>query len=211
MPKAVIAGAATGLAPTSIVVDASGNIYAANMALKIADRPNVTVYRANSNGDTAPIATITGKYAVSKNSPVWVGMAVALDSRGRIYIANSVGGFLNNGNVDVYQPLADLVSQSDHPGAKPIATIAGVNTMLARPRAVALDSLGRIYVLSVNDDAQRQIDRITVYPALGDSRGDLDEAPATTIEGSNTELGADPMSIAVLGPKHDVGVGASSR
>jgi hypothetical protein len=202
-PKAVIEGLATELAPRTIAVDASGNIYSANLACGLYAaynarclRPTVTVYRANSNGNTAPIATITSRYAVSKGSPAWI--SVALDSRGRIYIANSVGGFLDSGSIDVYPALADLIAQPGYPDVKPIATIAGPHTMLARPLDIALDPLGRIYVLSGNNDAVPEIARITVYPALSDSRGDLDETPITTIEGPNTELDMGAGRIAVL-------------
>jgi len=73
-PKATIAGSKTGLAtPRGIAIDSKGNIYVANASDGVvtdegADDDDsgqkapatITVYPPGSNGDVAPIATITG-------------------------------------------------------------------------------------------------------------------------------------------------------
>jgi len=72
---------------------------------------------------------------------------------------------------------------------KPLATIrGGADTRISRPMSIALDS-----------SAKPEIDRITVYPALGDRVENLDERPIITVEGSHTELET-ADGIAVLGP-----------
>ncbi len=212
VPAGVINGTRTGLRdPPRIAVDSAGNIYVGNGGEDLLEKAgrwvyratssSVTVYRAGSNGDVAPIATITGAHTgIDFSESLGGGIGIALDFRGRIYIANSGGGFLHEGSVTVYPSLANLSEQPGYPDVKPIATISGLDTMLAHPQAIALDPLGRIYVLSEDIDAKPEIDRITVYPALGDRAGNLDEPPIATIEGSNTELDTLADGIAVLGP-----------
>ena len=157
------------------------------------------MYRAASGGDVTPIGTITGAHTgIDFSKSLGLGIGIALDSLGRIYVANSGGGFLHGGSVTVYPSLANLSEQPGYPDVKPIATISGVDTKLAHPQAIALDSLGRIYVLSQDTDARPEIDRIAVYPALGDRAGNLDEPPIATIEGSNTEVDtADGIAVLV--------------
>ncbi len=73
-PKATIAGSKTGLAtPRGIAIDSKGNIYVANASDGVVTDEDaddndsghkapatITVYPPGSNGDVAPIATITG-------------------------------------------------------------------------------------------------------------------------------------------------------
>jgi sugar lactone lactonase YvrE len=212
VPAAVISGPRTGLRSLAgIAVDSAGNVYVANGGGDLLEKAgrwvnqagssSVTVYRVGGNGDVAPIATIIGAHTgIDFSESLGLGIGIAVDSRGRIYIANSGGGFLHEGSVTVYPSLANLSEQAGYPDVKPITTISGVDTMLVHPQAIALDPLGRIYVLSEDIEAKPEIGRITVYPALGDRAGHLDAPPIATIEGSNTELDTLADGIAVLGP-----------
>jgi hypothetical protein len=131
--------------------------------------------------------------------------SVALDSRKRIYVTNPSIERSNNSSVNVYPSLANLAKQPDYPNVRPIATISGVRTKLTNPKAIALDSMGSIYVLNVsaNQAGGTMVSgdsvSITVYRSLGDRTGNLDEAPLATIAGPNTKLDMGPMDIAVWG------------
>ena len=107
--------------------------------------------------------------------------------------------------MNVYPSLADLAKQPDYPNVRPIATISGVRTKLTNPEAIALDSMGSIYVLNVSANqasgalAPRDSASITVYRSVGDRTGNLDGAPLATIAGPNTKLDMGAMNIAVWG------------
>jgi len=59
-PTATISGTATGVnGPEGIAVDASGNIYLSNYMFG-GGTATLTVYAVGSNGNTAPVATISG-------------------------------------------------------------------------------------------------------------------------------------------------------
>ena len=75
----------TGLsAPQGIALDSSGKIYVADDGtLRRVGTPSVFVYAAGSNGNAAPIATISGS-ATGLIQPI----GIALDSSRKIYVAD---------------------------------------------------------------------------------------------------------------------------
>ncbi len=118
----------------------------------------VTAYPAASNGDVAPIATITGV-----KSP----QGVAQDSSGNIYVAND-------------SPASVIVYAAGSTGdAAPIATISGPDTGLQDPLGIAVDSSGNIYVTDAGNGSCDGHASVFVY-AVG-STGDA--APIATISG----------------------------
>ncbi len=163
LPIAEISGVNTGLSnPNGIALDSAGNIYVTNLSGGPSSNGSITEYAAGSNGDVAPIATITATdYAVSDPQ------GIALDTAGNSYVANFTG---NNGSISVFAP-------GSNGNATPIASITGSNTGLNGPNGVTLDSSGNIYVSNRGDS-------ITVYPAGSDGN----VAPIATIAGSNTLL-----------------------
>jgi DNA-binding beta-propeller fold protein YncE len=178
-PSATISGSNTGLSdPTGVALGSGGKIYVANGYNGAED---VTVYPAGSNGNVAPSATIIG---AAPNAPA----AIAIDSAGKIYVAND--GSQNGGpdTVTVYPAGSNGYTV---PGAIINGAFALSLTGLNNPRAVAVDSAGKIYV--VNNGFEEDIaSSVTVYPA--GSNGNA--APIATISGSNTGL-FDPAGIAV--------------
>lgn len=161
-PIATIIGPRTGLdSPFGIAVDSSGKIYVANF---IGGRGtgSVTVYPAGSNGNVAPIATIIGADTGLDNPS-----GIAVDSSGKIYVANRGGGLSSASSITVY-------AAGSNGNVKPIATIAGPNTALDDP-CIAVDSSGKIYAGNASDS-------ITVYPA--GSSGNV--KPIATITGPDT-------------------------
>ncbi|HYB89647.1 MAG TPA: SBBP repeat-containing protein [Candidatus Binataceae bacterium] len=165
------------IAPSGIARDASGRIYVTNSATN-----TITIYAANASGNVAPVAVIGGSSTRLANPT-----GIALDTRGKIYVANGA-----NNSIVIYPPLdagTGILNEA------PAAIIAGSNTQLDGPSAIALDSRGDIYVADEfggpvvpdTDDSGE----ITVYPA--GSNGNV--APITIIRGVATGL-AYPVGIA---------------
>jgi hypothetical protein len=125
--------------PAGIVLDADQNIYVANIIGGPSGDGSVTVYGAGSDGNVAPIATITGS-VTGLDAPV----GITLDRHRNIYVANLRGGPIFAGSLTVYKagsngnvsPLAEIAAVADEPD----------NTQLLGPLGVALDSAGNLYV-----------------------------------------------------------------
>ena len=170
-PAATIVGADTGLdGPDGIALDSGGNLYVSNGYGGPVGGGSVTVYPPGSSGDAVPIATITSSF-----TGISYASSIAVDSNGKIYVANEFGDADDNGSITIY-------SAGSYATGAPIATIAGDDTGLSNPFGIALDSAGNIFVL--NED-----NTITVYPA--GSAGDV--TPKTTInidsKGTNSPVG----------------------
>jgi glucose/arabinose dehydrogenase len=181
-PVATIAGADTGLSiPLKIATDSIGDIYVLNF------NSVVTAYAAGSAGDATPMATLN----VSLNANSFA-TSMAVGPSGKLYVANGcnqrhcLGG--GSGAVAVYPPGSDG-------NATPSTVIAGPNTQMASPSAVAVDQSGSIYVTNKGpmkcthfpggrSCSPNGHGSITVY-ARGSS-GDV--APTATITGANTGL-----------------------
>jgi hypothetical protein len=175
-PTAVIAGPATQLAaPAGIAVDANGRIYVANLIGGASSFGSITVYAAGSTGNATPLAAIEGP-----DTGLSAPQGVAVDGAGNIFVANLIGGALQNGSITVY--LAD--SNGD---ATPYATIAGpeAETFLLSPQGIAVDLADNIYVANTSGN-------IAEF-APGSS------TPLGTISGSNTGLNI-PRGIALTPP-----------
>ncbi len=170
-PVATITGRKADLfAPHGVALDSSGRIYAVTAG-------SVNVYAAGSNGDVAPIAAIAGP-----NTGIDETEAIALDSGGRIYATNA--GMRKDGRHSVL-----VYSAGSSGNVTPVAIIAGSNTELAYPGGIALDSGGKIYVVTGADNG-----KIVVYSPGGSGN----VAPVATITSNNTGL-ADPYGVA-MGP-----------
>src|SRR2546426_1034637 len=157
VPKAVIAGSATGLCdPFALAVDAAGTLYVANHCAN-----SITVYAPGADGDVAPAAAIVGA-----NTGLSSPSGVALGASGRIYVTNQGDFFGENASVEIF-------SSGASGNVTPLARIAGANTGLVAPAGIALDAAGNIYVPNANASPAD----ITVYAAAADG----DVAPTTTI------------------------------
>ncbi len=174
-PIAIIGGSNTGLRyPAGIAVGSSGKIYVADRGDlgAIRQTASVFVYSAGSNGNVAPVATISGS-----DTGLFLPYGIAVDSSGKIYVTDY---FVQS--VFVYSP-------GSNGNVTPIATISGLSTGLFFPLGVAVDSSGKIYVAECPACAAGVgTGGVSVYPALGSRTGLLNEAPTATVSGPLTEL-----------------------
>jgi sugar lactone lactonase YvrE len=129
-PIASIAGPLTGLCSSlGIAVDGNGNIYVTTQCSKAGEVPTVSVFAPGSNGDVAPIATITGP-----DTHLDQPYQVAVSDEGEIYVANfgrDTGAQIQGGTVTVYPAGASG-------DVAPVRMIAGPGSLLNGPFAVAL-------------------------------------------------------------------------
>lgn len=180
VPVAAIAGSQTQLDfPSAIAVDSRGDIYATNR-FGGPDVPGpgyapgiITVYSAGSNGNVAPIATINGT-----STELTYPIGIALDSSGRIYVANNGTTVESNNGPLTFAPSITLYSAGSNGNAQPIATITGDNTGLSNPQDIALDSNLNLYTTNGDNN------NVDIYSA--GSNGDA--FPAATIAGADTGL-----------------------
>jgi DNA-binding beta-propeller fold protein YncE len=172
-PIATISGSNTGLDhPQGIAVDSGGKIYVTDYSAGITD--SVFVYSAGSNGNVAPIASISGS-----NTGLHKPQGIAVDSNGKIYVADVfVVKNSASGSVFVYP----AGSNGD---VFPSAAISGSNTGLFQPRGIALDPSGNIYAVDTRS--------VVVYPA--GSNGNA--APSAVISTVMTTGLLGPAGIAV--------------
>jgi hypothetical protein len=146
---------------------------------------NLTFYPLGSNGNVAPSGTL-GNPASGLDGPT----AIALDSMGNAYVANSFlsGGQLS-GSVNVYP------SGGYGAAGTPSATITGANTGLYEPTGIAVDAGGNIYV-SNSSLTPTTNGSVTLYSS--GSNGNV--TPIGTIVSSITQSGAfEPTGVALDG------------
>jgi uncharacterized protein (TIGR03437 family) len=150
-------------APQGLVVDALGRVF-------IADTSNSRVRRADPGGNIITVAgngnaAYFGDGTPANRASVNMPEGLALDAAGNLYIADT---------------LDSVVRKMDPAGT--ITTIAGFGTpgfsgdggpatsaALNRPRAVAIDANGNVYVADTGNDRVRKIDPLGVITTVADS------------------------------------------
>jgi len=182
-PTATIAGPDTGLStPVGIALDASGNIYVANVSgppfVDGGPAGSITEYPAGSNGDTTPMATISNTVFPGMANPT--GIAVDQVS-GNIFVVSAGGGV---SNVVEYTPGSSGT-------ATPIAIITGSNTGLGTTEADSIATFG-IALNPVNGDIYVGGNSDGIIPVIlvyaSGSNGNVE--PKAAIEGPDTGLGS---------------------
>jgi sugar lactone lactonase YvrE len=143
--------------PQAIAIDPAGNIYVANEGIlsgdQSSDPPSVTVYRAGSNGDVAPMARISGP-----KTGLSFSQGIALDSHGYIYVSNQSKEPNGLDSITVYSP-------GSNGNVAPARVISGPATKLLEPEGVAVDSSGRLFVSSGarNSDPQSRSAAVLIF------------------------------------------------
>jgi len=163
-PAFRISGPKTGMKEiTGIAVDSVGDIFVTD------SQSNSVIVFQGDNGDIEPTATI------ATQTDIFEPMGVALDSSGRIYVANGNRDRAISDAVTIYAPGSNAATP-------PVGSIAGDKTKISSPVAVAVDKAGKVYV--ANQVAGHDFDgSITVYSAGSDGN----VAPVAKISGTRTE------------------------
>ena len=182
VPIRTIAGPAADLhEPTGIALDGGGKMYITNGFIMeeghyVPSEGDVAVYSAASNGNTGPVARITGRRYVTTFPHYWMyrPVGLALDHLGSLYV-------LNPGNEGIAKYRAD--SEGLVP---PLSRIAGPTTALIRGTAINVNRRGDVFVADAEANA--------VMEFAGSATGDT--APIGTISGPATGI-SNPQGIAL--------------
>jgi sugar lactone lactonase YvrE len=212
--------------PDGIALDSSGNVYVAN-AYKWSRsdsgeevRPQVTVYRANSDGNVKPVAL----FAVDG------GLGVAVDAKGKIYVANvemvavfsalgkeegkairqiytsartglhDVSGLAVDSKGNIFVAIVEdpddsgkvAVFAAGHYGnVAPKFTIRGEESRLHWPEGIAIDPNEQLHVANRGD--QRVTDSVGIYSV----RNNPEVQPSAVITGDKTRFRDDSRGTAV--------------
>jgi hypothetical protein len=173
MPISNIVGDKTRInGAAGITVDPAGNIYVTN-----SDSDSVGVFQPGADGNVTPSLTIESPNGVEDSN------AVAIDSEGKIYVANG-GGEIEGREVPTNT--LTIYPAGSYANVKPIATLGGGSagddlSGISMPGAIAVDAHGRIFVANQTAGYDLQ-GNITVYPAGSDG----DVRPIATIGGTRT-------------------------
>ncbi len=132
------------VAPTSLVVDGSGNVY-------VADHGNHAIRRITSNGSVSTVAGGTlGCAADLPTSVLFCGpYAVALDVAGNLYVADRGNNAIRV--IDTTGAITVLAGGNDAGYANGTATVASFNS----PRGIAVDGNGVVYVSDTENNVIR--------------------------------------------------------
>lgn len=181
-PIQYIHGKKTGLQePWGIAVDASRNIYLADVFGGYQGEGSVAVFAAGATGNVSPSQVITGPNT-GLHSPFWVAVSPVNDD---IYV-------FTEGTRCTYNGLCILIfAPGSNGNAAPIGKIDGSNTDIGSGSGIALDSSGNIYLANGGGPPSGH-DHVNVYAA--GSEGNV--APIQMISGSNTGLNG-PVGLAV--------------
>ncbi len=154
--------------PTAIAVGSTGSIYVTNVGNSNEPSYSIAIYPPGAGGSTPPSAIISGS-----NTGLVNPSAIAVDGSGNVYVANNGS---NAGGIDT----VTVYPAGNTGNVAPSTTIAGDNTRLNAPSAIAVDSSLNIYV------ANKGSSTVTVYAPASSGNA----APSKTIGGYDTGLSA---------------------
>jgi uncharacterized protein (TIGR03437 family) len=173
-------------APTSVAVDATGNLY-------IADFGNSRVRMVDTDGNISTVAgSGTALFAGDNQSATAAGVSplgVAFDNAGNLLIADSLNNRIRK--VDMKTRIITSIAGSGLPGSTGDggpATLARLNT----PGGVSVDAAGTVYIADTGNHVIRAITGTTIRTVAGTGTSAfLAEA------GSSLGVNLDPIGLSV--------------
>jgi uncharacterized protein (TIGR03437 family) len=174
--------------PRGVAADASGNYYVADTGNRRVreGQPGGNLFTKAGNGNASYFGDGLAATQASVNQPE----GVAVDTAGNLYIADTFDNVVRKVTADgVIHTIAGFGTPG-FSGDGGAATSARLN----RPRSVAVDALGNVYVADTGNNRIRKIDALgNISTVAGDGSTDL--IPA---DGVATQQGlADPRGVAV--------------
>ena len=148
----------------AVTTDASGNLFVSGTVTNSPGTYEVTEYSVPSSGTATQIRTLTNMSAVAS--------AMTVDANGQLYT-------VNGSSISVF-------AASATGSTAPTRLIAGANTLLNAPTAIAVDAAGNIYV------ANAEAGNVLVFSAT--ATGNV--SPTRTIAGTTTGI-VQPWGVAV--------------
>jgi len=125
--------------PTSVAVDASGNVY-------VADYGNHSIRMITSAGVVSTLAgTPVQKYLIG--APV----TVSIDANGNLFVVDQTGRLLEITAAKVLYVLAGAINTADYIDG------AGASARFNNPQGAAVDAQGNIYVSDFNNNVIRKV------------------------------------------------------
>ncbi len=186
--------------PTGAITDAGGNLY---VAAPFSQR----VFEKSAGGSVSQFAgtgviAYFGTPGPASQRSLWNPYALAIDSHGNIYIADSLNNAIRM--VDTSGILRTVAGVSEpcyqaKCGDGRLATAAKLNS----PQGVAIDAAGNIYIADTGDNRIRMVQAATgnIVPFVGNWNIPVCTTPTNPCgdggRAVNASLGAGPIGIAV--------------
>lgn len=180
-----------GVSAKGTAIDKNGNLY-------VADIGNHTIRKVTTDG---VVTTIAGKAGVAgsedgteSEARFRYPMGLAIDNSGNLFVTDS-----GNYTIRKISPSGIVTTLAGSPGKQGSANGDGVNARFMRPKGIAVDGNGIIYVADTFDATIRRISPTGVVTTL---------AGRSQVGGyrdgvGNTALFANPLDVAVS-PKGDI-------
>lgn len=178
--------------PSDVAVDDSGNVY-------VADSFNHTIRKITPAGDVTTLAGLAGAYGSADGRGSLARFAypsgIAVDRSGVVYVGDSENHTIRKitpaGDVTTLAGLAGVSGSSDGPGSA---------ARFLRPKGLAVDAKGNIYVADSGNHTIRQITAEGVVSTLAGLAG----VAGSTDGAASAARFNDPQDVAVTREPHDL-------
>ena len=164
----VAGGAAASVTPSSVTVDADGNLYVTNQFLSVVQRVDATTGLATAiAGNLSPGYTGDGGPAI--DSQVWNPDGITLDAGGNVYFGDNGGSAIRK--IDT-NGIITTIAGGNGPGSTGDGGPA-LDARVGSPQSVVVDSNGNVFFAETTTHRVRRIDAVTqiITTVAGDGTG----------------------------------------